>query len=278
MRATVIRLAIPLLFVAPAAATAQQPATRVLEEMTWTEIRDAIAAGNKTVIIPVGGTEQNGPHMVMGKHNYVISFAAKRMAEQLGNALVAPTVQYVPEGNYDSPNFGDKPGVLSNPSPSYENLLEAAARSLRVHGFTEILYIGDSGGNQNGMSAVAEKLNQEWAGGPTKVFALTDYYQKGQEHARAWLQAQYGYDMATIGSHAGITDTSAMLYVFPEGVRTDRLKPNGGSPDSGVRGDPTKATREIGRMVIEFKVNAALGQLAAMKAPPRGRGARGGPG
>lgn len=275
MKATIVRLALAPLLLAPAQALAQQPATRVLEEMTWTEIRDAIAAGNRTVIIPVGGTEQNGPHMVMGKHNYVITFAAKQLADKLGNALVAPTVQYVPEGNYDSPGFGEKPGVLSNPSPSYENLLEAAARSLRVHGFTEVLYIGDSGGNQNGMTAVADKLNQEWSGGPTRVFALTDYYQKGQEHARAWLQAQYGYDMATIGSHAGITDTSAMLYVFPEGVRTDRLRPNGGSPDSGVRGDPTRATREIGEMVIAFKVNAAVGQYNSLKAPVRGRGGRG---
>jgi creatinine amidohydrolase/Fe(II)-dependent formamide hydrolase-like protein len=275
MRDHVLRVAVSVLLAAPFGAAAQSPATRVLEEMTWTEIRDAIAAGNQTVIIPIGGTEQNGPHMVMGKHNYVISHAARVLAERLGNALVAPTVQYVPEGNYDAPGFGDKPGVLSNPSPSYNNLLEAAARSLAVHGFTEILYIGDSGGNQNGMSAVADKLNQEWAGGPTRVFALTDYYQKGQEHARAWLQAQYGYDLATIGSHAGITDTSAMLYVFPEGVRSDRLQPNGGSAESGVRGDPTKATREIGRMVIEFKVNAAVAQYSGLKAP-RGRGGRGG--
>jgi creatinine amidohydrolase/Fe(II)-dependent formamide hydrolase-like protein len=233
-----------------------------LDQMTWDEIRDAIAAGTRRIIVPVGGTEQNGPHMVLGKHNYIVTFAAKLMAERLGNTLVAPTIQYVPEGNYDNARFGEKPGVISNPSPSYERLLDAAARSLKVHGFTEILFIGDSGGNQAGMSSVAEALNGEWQGS-ARVFALTDYYRKGHEDLRVWLEAQFGYDAATVGSHAGIADTSQMLYVHPEGIRKDRILPGGGGPDSGVRGDPTKATPEIGKQAIEFKVNAGIEQYRA---------------
>jgi creatinine amidohydrolase/Fe(II)-dependent formamide hydrolase-like protein len=252
-------------------AAAAPSASRSIEELTWTEVRDALKAGATTVIVPIGGTEQNGPHMVMGKHNYIVTFAANEMARRLGNTLVAPTIQYVPEGDYNAPDFGEKPGVISNPSPSYDDLLDAAARSLKVHGFTEILFIGDSGGNQNGMTAVADKLNQEWGGSGAKVYALTDYYRKGQEHTRAWLQAQYGWDMATIGTHAGITDTSQMLYVFPSGIRKERRKPGGGSPEAGVSGDPTKATPEIGKMAIEFKVNAGIAQYRALKAPPRGR-------
>jgi creatinine amidohydrolase len=257
--------------------TAQSPGDPFIEQMTWTEVRDAMAAGKTTVIVPVGGTEQNGPHMVMGKHNYIITFAAGRIAHELGNALVAPTVAWVPEGSYEREGFGDKPGVITNPSPSYNNLLEAAARSLESHGFTEILFIGDSGGDQGGMEEVATRLTAEWSGGSTKVYALVDYYRKGQEYSRAWLQATYGYDVATIGSHAGITDTSAVMYVFADGVRNDRRMPGGGSPDAGVTGDPTLATPEIGRMVVEFKVVAALQQYRELTAPPRsGRGRRGG--
>jgi creatinine amidohydrolase/Fe(II)-dependent formamide hydrolase-like protein len=244
---------------------AAQSTGPIMEQMTWDEVRDAIKAGKTTIIIPIGGTEQNGPHMVLGKHNYIVTFAARQMAEQLGNALVAPTVQYVPEGNYSSANFGRRPGVLSNPSPSYENLLDAAARSLQVHGFTDILLIGDSGGNQNGMTSVATKLNQEWQGKGARVYALTDYYQKGREHLRAWLLEQFGYDNATVGSHAGISDTSQLLHVHPAGIRKDKIAPGGGSPDSGVNGDPTKATAEIGKKSIEFKVNAAIAQYKALK-------------
>ena len=56
----------------PAIVSAQAPDTVYLEELTWTEVRDALAAGTTTVIIPTGGTEQNGPHMVLGKHNYLV--------------------------------------------------------------------------------------------------------------------------------------------------------------------------------------------------------------
>ncbi len=256
---------------------AQSPGSPFIEQMTWTEIRDAMAAGTNRVIVPVGGTEQNGPHMVMGKHNYVITFAAGQMAEQLGNTLVAPTVAWVPEGSYEREGFGDKPGVITNPSPSYNQLLEAAARSLESHGFTEILFIGDSGGDQGGMQEVADRLSEEWTGGATKIYALLDFYQKGQEYSRAWLKAAYGYDMETIGSHAGITDTSAVMYVFAEGVRNDRRYPGGGRPDAGVTGDPSLASVDIGRMVVNFKIIGAIQQYEALTAPPR-RGRRGGPG
>jgi creatinine amidohydrolase len=276
-----LAMAIPLLIAVTAPLAAQSPGDPYIEQMTWTEIRDAMAAGKRTVIIPTGGTEQNGPHMVMGKHNYIITHAAGLIADELGNALVAPTIAWVPEGTYEREGFGDKPGVITNPSPSYNHLLEAAARSLESHGFDQILFIGDSGGNQGGMEEVAGRLAEEWADQGVKVFALVDFYRKGQEYSRAWLMAEYGYDMATIGSHAGITDTSAVMYVFPDGVRNDLRMPGGGREDAGVTGDPTLATPEIGQMVVKFKVVGALQQYRALTAPPRGgRGGRGrgGPG
>lgn len=231
-----------------------------IEEMTWTEVRDALDAGTTTVIVPIGGTEQNGPHMITGKHNVIITHTARLVAERIGGALVAPTIQYVPQGDHADPDFARRPGVITNPGASYRGLLDAAARSLRAHGFIEIVFIGDSGGNQRGMVAVADSLEAEWADGPTRVLALTDYYRRSREHYLAWLLAEYGYDGETVGGHAGIADTSQMLWVDPAGIR-DRLRaPGGGGPDAGVSGDPTRATAEIGRMGIEFKVNAAVSQ------------------
>jgi creatinine amidohydrolase/Fe(II)-dependent formamide hydrolase-like protein len=247
------------------AARAQVNGAPYIEAMTWTEVRDAIQAGKKAVIIPTGGTEQNGPHMVLGKHNYIVTFTAKLIAEKLGNALVAPTLQYVPEGNFNAENFGQKPGVISHPSPGYESLLDAACRSLKVHGFTDMLLIGDSGGNQQGLTRVADSLNKEWQGSGVRVYALTDYYQKSRVELRAWLQEKFGYDAATAGSHAGITDTSQLLYIFPQGIRKDRIRPSGGGPESGVNGDPTKATVEIGKKAVELKVDAAVAQYRVLK-------------
>ena len=236
--------------------------------MTWMDVRDAMKAGKTTVIIATGGIEPNGPWLALGKHNYVVTYAANQMARRLKNALVAPTIQYVPEGDPDT----SVPGEISLPSPAYDMLLDAAARSLQVHGFTDILFIGDSGGNQAGMRSVAGKLNEEWKGTGARVFALTDYYETGREHYRAWLLAAFGYEDQTVGSHAGISDTSQMLFVKPAGVRKDQIKPWGGPQDSGVSGDPMKATVEIGKMGIEFKVNAGINQYRTLKNPPqRGR-------
>ncbi len=255
----------------PSKTPTQAPDTVFIDELTWEETRDALKAGKTTVIIPTGGTEKNGYHMVLGKHNYVVTHAANLMARRLKNALVAPTIQYVPEGDPDT----SVPGEISLPSPAYDLLLDAAARSLKAHGFTDILFIGDSGGNQAGMTAVANKLNEEWKDSGTKVFALTDYYNQGRIYYRAWLQAAYGYDDATVGAHAGISDTSQMLFVRPSGIRKDQIKPWGGPQDSGVSGDPMKATAEIGKMGIEFKVNAGIDQYKQIKNPPQ-RGRRGG--
>ncbi len=263
----------PTMETAPAGISPTAPPDTVfIDELTWEETRDLMKIGWTTAIVPTGGTEKNGYHMTLGKHNVIVTHAANLMARRLKNTLVAPTIQYVPEGNPDRAG----PGVISHPSPAYDLLLDAAARSLKAHGFKEILFIGDSGGNQNGMTAVANTLNAEWKDAGVKVFALTDYYEQGRVNYRAWLEAAFGYDDQTVGSHAGISDTSQLMHVKPTAVRKDQLKPWGGPQDSGVSGDPTKATAEIGRMGIEFKVNAGLSQYRALKNP--GRGGRGGGG
>src|SRR5687767_9299442 len=90
--------------VLPAAAAAQRaPDTVFLEELTWEEVRDLIAGGKKAVIIATAGTEQKGPHMVIGEHKFVLEYTTDRIARALGNALVAPIIAYVPEGSWENP-------------------------------------------------------------------------------------------------------------------------------------------------------------------------------
>src|SRR5947207_1744732 len=103
---TSVRLLIVAAFLCLAvceAAAAQGAKSVFLEELTWTELRDDIRAGKTTIIVPVGGTEQSGPHMALGKHNVRAKVLAGRIAESLGNALVAPVIAYVPEGSIEPP-------------------------------------------------------------------------------------------------------------------------------------------------------------------------------
>src|SRR5215813_7704950 len=127
-------------------ALAQTPETVFLEDLTWTELRDLQAAGTTTIIVPIGGTEQNGPHMALGKHNVRAKALAEKIATQLGNALVAPEIAYVPEGNISPPTGHMRfPGTITVPDDVLAKLLEYAARSFRQGGFRDIVFLEDSG-------------------------------------------------------------------------------------------------------------------------------------
>jgi creatinine amidohydrolase len=236
-----------------------------MEAMSWVDIRDAIRGGKKVAVIATGGVEQNGPHMTLGKHNDIITFAAGMIAAQL-NGLVAPTVKWVPEGNIPRANTSAQPGTITNPMPHFQTLLIAAARSLKVHGFTEILLIGDSGGNQMGLSRTADSLNKVWADSGVKVFALNEYYARARQENNALMLKELGVTCQQIGTHAGMMDTSQLMYVNPDAVRTENIRVNGGAGNSGVRGDPTKASAELGKRLLENKVSAAVRQYRQIKA------------
>ncbi len=247
-------------------AFAQAPDTVFLEELTWTEVRDAVAAGTTTIIIPTGGTEQNGPHMVLGKHNYLVRHKAGETARRLGDALVAPVMAYVPEGNVDPPSGHMRfPGTITTPPAVFEQVLEYAARSLAQHGFVDIALMGDSGGNQRSQAAVSERLNAEWADGPARVHHLTDYYPgRGDE----WLVEQ-GERAEDVGTHAGMHDTSTLLFLDPSKIRLDRMEP--GSADNGVNGTPSRSRAEYGEQILEMQIEAAASQIRRLRASSRGQ-------
>ena len=212
-----------------------------IEEMTWMELRDRIAAGATTILIPIGGTEQNGPHMVLGKHNFRARVLADEIAKRLGNAVVAPVVSYVPEGPVTPPQAHMKfTGTISISDAAFESLLEGAARSFRQHGFRDIVLLGDHGD----MARVAARLNREWKGTPVRVHALAEYYREAE--------------------HAGLADTSLALAVDKSLVRSDVLERMQPGKD-GVRGDPRRANAETGqremREIVETSV-AAIQRLA----------------
>jgi creatinine amidohydrolase/Fe(II)-dependent formamide hydrolase-like protein len=257
-----------LLAVASLAHAADPKSTAYLEELTSTELRERIAAGATTALVPVGGTEQNGPHMVLGKHNVRVRALAGRIAERLGQAVVAPVLAYVPEGAIDPPAAHMRfAGTISIPEPVFEAVLEATARSLRRHGFRTIVFLGDHGGYQKSQERVAAKLDREWSPA-VRVLALTEYYRASQTAYVDALKGR-GFGADEIGSHAGLADTSLALAIDPALVRRDLLargvKP--GTPD-GVQGDPRRATAELGQLGIERIVEASV---AAIRAGSRAR-------
>jgi creatinine amidohydrolase len=236
------------------------PDTLEMADMTWVEVRSAIERGVTTAIVPSGGIEQNGPHMVLGKHDYIVRAAANRIAKELGNALVAPVVAYVPEGDY-APPTGNMlyPGTLGIPGPVFAQVLEGIARSLKNAGFKTIALIGDHGGNQAAQALVAAKLNREWAG-QVKVLNVSDYYVDDAQVK--FLRGKAETD-ATIGSHAGLIDTAELMAVHPAGVDLARLSAYARKEAPGHSGDPARASAELGKVLLDIRINAAIKQIKA---------------
>ena len=247
-------------------AQAQTPATVFLEDLTWTEVRDAVAAGVTTVIVPTGGTEQNGPHMVLGKHNYLVRHKAGEIARRLGNTLVAPVMAYVPEGDVDPPTGHMRfPGTITTPPEVFELVLEFAARSFGQHGFLDIVLLGDSGGNQASQAAAAGRLNLEWANTPVRVLHLTDYY---PGRGDAWLVEQ-GETAENVGSHAGMHDTSSFLFLDPSKLRLDQMDQGTGGNGNGVTGHPGRSTAAYGEQILEMQIADAVRQIRALRESSR---------
>ncbi len=230
-----------------------------LEELTWTEVDLALAEGYRAILIPTGGVEQNGPHMILGKHNHVARAAAERIAQTHGQMLVAPVIAHVPEGAIAPAPTGHMrwPGTISLPEDVFEDVLEATARSLAAHGFETIYFIGDSLLNQEPQARVAARLDSDLSQAGTRVFHVGDYYgANGQIDALL----EQGFSEGEIGGHAGIRDTSELLAVHPGGIRRHPVPAPAGR-DAGYGGAPSKATAAIGQEMLRLKVDAALAQI-----------------
>jgi len=269
MRAFALRIAAPLMLGAWLTAQAQTPTTVFLEELTSPELSAQIRAGKSTLIVPIGGTEQNGPHMSLGKHNVRAKLLAARIAEQLGNAIVAPVLAYVPEGKIEPPTLHMRySGTISIPEPAFEATLEAAARSLRRHGMRDVVFLGDHGGYRASLDRVAGKLNREW-GTTARVHALPEYYRAAQDDFAAMLKAR-GFTSDEIGPHAGLADTALTLALDPTQVRMEvaAARPRGTAAD-GVAGDPRRASAELGRLGVDHIVAATVAAIRERAQKPK---------
>lgn len=242
--------------------TAPLPNTIDMADMTWPELRTAIDHGYTTVIVPSGGIEQNGPHMVLGKHDYIVRYTAERIATTLTKTLVAPTVSFVPEGDI-APATGNMqfPGTIGVSDNVYAGVLEGIARSLKHAGFKAICFIADHGQSQAPQNDVAARLTREWASDHVLVLSVADYY---ADDPQTQLLLRQGETRASIGEHAGITDTSELMAAHPDGVDLRRYADLPFSlVANGASGDPMKASAERGQSLLQIKIDAAVRQIRA---------------
>jgi hypothetical protein len=239
------------------------------EELTWMEMRDLIRAGHRTVIIGTGGVEQNGPYVAGGKHNFVLQTVLPYIARAIPKSLIAPIVKFVPEGRIEPAPSGHMsyPGTISLEESTFLALLTDICRSYKVHGFVDIILIGDSGGNQNGMRRVADTLNARWtaAGDSARVHYLGEYYNEDrwsydflktlgitQIDSAPGRQRDARVDTRN-GMHDDIYYEAQIAVQDPKLIRADQRAKAGKLTLHGVDLAPMAKTIEIGKKLAEYR-------------------------
>ena len=255
-----------------------------IELLTWPEIYKAIhEQGKTTAILFNGGTEQRGPQGVTGAHNFIAHATADAIARKLGNALVAPVIPY--SINRANPEL---PGTIGISGPVFAELNEQVAEQLILNGFKSVVLIGDHGGGQKEIKEVAAKLDAKYAAKGIRVVYSDGPYTKANDEFFAWLDKN-GYPAST---HAGIPDTSEMLYLegdqkwirkelLPTALGDAPRKP-GEHPDpnvkrinNGISGDARRSSYELGKRFLDLKIDDGVAQIQELlKTPPASGGAQ----
>ncbi|MEZ4457215.1 MAG: creatininase family protein [Gemmatimonadales bacterium] len=186
------------------------------------------------------------------------------MARKLGNALCAPVVPFVPEGNIDPPSGHMRyPGSISLSEATFEALLTDIANSFRATGFTEVILIGDSGGNQTGCKNVAAALNAKWGGTATARY-IPEFYQ--YEKMVEYMNKELGIVEPTDeGYHDYYWVTVLMMAVDPASVRYDERVKAGKATINGLSIAPKEKHMEIGRKLMAYRVNQTVAAIAAQR-------------
>jgi creatinine amidohydrolase len=238
-----------------------------VEEMTWMDVRDAVAAGKKTIIIPAGGIEPNGPWLALGKHDYVLRATCDAIVRKLGNALCAPIIAFVPEGDLETKTgHMNSPGTIGVREETYEALVTDIARSMKAHGFENIILIGDHGGDQDGMKAVAEKLHEAWGSAPA-VHYIPEYYKSWDGAVELLLKQGVGKAGISDGLHDDPSSTLLMMVTDPSTVRWEaRIRAGKATIDGVSIADKQKALK-LGKELVEYRATVTAEAITRAIAP-----------
>ena len=234
-----------------------------IEDLTWPEVQQAIQSGKTNAIIYTGSTEQGGPHMAIGKHNFIARWVAGAIAIKLGDALVYPTLPFAPTGDAVKRTAHMRfPGSVSLTSQTYRSVVHDVALSAIDAGFRNVFIMGDHGDGQDVLGAVAKELDAQWKPRGNRVFYVPDLYFNAKEQARAY-EASHG--ITTHDVHAGTDDTSELMALDAQHrwIRSDKRARSEGAQTArtGVDGDPTKATPSLGEIFLQYKIDDAVAQI-----------------
>jgi len=234
-----------------------------IEDLTMLEVRDLIKAGRTTALILTGGIEENGPYLTTGKHNNVLRVTGDAIARSLGNALAAPIVTLEP-GN---PERVRTPGTVFLSPETYRAVLTDMAVSLKTQGFTDIVLLGDSGGNLKPMQEVAEALNAKWKGSGATAYFVPEYY--NYDEVEKFEQQALGIHEKLEGLHDDYYISAIIMVHDTDGVRMPERVKAGKFVINGIDMNPPEKTIENGKKIVAFRTGKTVAALRKAMAAAR---------
>lgn len=256
----------------PGAAVAKTPLVE-FEMMTWPEVKQALASGKTTALVYTGGTEQRGPQNVNGGHTLMARATVKAIALKLGNAIAMPVLPFTPNNA-----SADLPGTIGLTNELLAAMLEQITEQTIKTGFRNVVLMGDHGGGQPKVYAeVAKKLDDKYSPQGIRVVYCDEVYRAANDAFDKYLESK-GLPRS---SHAGIPDTSEMLYLGGNQgwVRKALIKTAVGDPvpepgqrperkiNNGISGDARPSTVALGKKMFDMKIDYAVRQINQLLGP-----------
>ena len=227
-----------------------------LEELTYLEVRDAMKAGKTTALVMAGSTEQNGPYMSGGKHQYAIKLVGEAIARKLGNALIAPIIP-IEAGNPDNKYL--EWGSIYFTAETFQAVVRDIATSLKSQGFKNVVLLGDSGGNTAGLRAVAAELGPKW-GEDAHIYHVPEYYNwTSSGGVRDFVINQLGIpEKQSEGIHDEYGLSAVMMAFDPRIIRFDERAASNKATINSIALTPKDKAIENGKKIVEFRATVAV--------------------
>ncbi len=247
----------------------------LFHEATRTELRER--AANTVVVLPVGATEQHGPHLPVGTDFLTVEYLARQAAERVVpeiSLVVAPTLPYG-----SSPHHLPFGGTMSLGTQTYLSVLMDLLESLVISGFKRMFILNGHGGNNEIIQIAARDTALKY----DVQVAAASYWVL----ARAELEAVHSDPEASLPGHSGMFETSQMMALTPDliqeprPVREDtrrfqysvypayRVEQHGHWQSfDGFTDSPSRATAEAGKKYLDSVVGAVANALREFATRP----------
>ncbi len=257
--------------------------TRIFfSELTGEEV-NTISSQEALILIPIGSIEQHGKHLPIFTDSIISQEVTRRVAEKINNEFPALVFPQIPFGK--STEHASRPGTISLKTEVLTNLLHDICKNLVRNGFKKIVFINGHGGNTNLLNTILREIREETGAFITSIYLYSETLLK-ESLERFKLEELDVF-------HACTLETSFMMALKPELVQTEKIskeKPHKFTEesghkylklagtrgiefswliddvsDSGVIGDPTKATTELGKEVLELLIEKICEVLREIK-------------